>query len=1136
MPANTSISIADEIFAHGGKMGELMRQFDWSSTSIGPVETWSPTLRTITRFLLANRFPLLLWWGPEFCQLYNDAYISVPGDKHPRLSLGQPGSKCWSEIWHIIGPLVRTPFEGGPSTWMEDLPLDVNRFGFLEETHFTVAYSPVPDDTAAGGIGGVLATVHEITGKIVGERRLTALRDLGARPTEGRTAEEACVEVAAVLEAHRQDIPFALLYLRNTTATEAHLAGKAGVDGDCAPLCPPTINLRDGSGTPWPLNDCIEQNVVLVERLQDRFDSVPAGPWSDPPDSAAVVPIKSSVAHHLAGYLVAGISPRLRFDDSYRGFLELAAAQIATAIANARAYEEERKRAEALADLDQAKTVFFTNISHEFRTPLTLMLSPLEQVIAKAETTRIFGNEERVQLDLARRNAMRLVKLVNTLLDFSRIEARRTSAVFQPTDVAQLTAELASVFRSATEKAGLTLNIECPPLSETVSVDREMWEKIVLNLLSNAFKFTLEGGITVRVVEEEETVRLEVADTGIGIPESELPQIFQRFHRVKGTGGRSFEGTGIGLALVQELVKMLGGTIRVQSKYGGGTTFTVTIPRRITPASSKEPQPEWSTATARFRAENYVEEALRWLPNSPTPTVAEPAARENSPAADRRVRSRVLLADDNADMREYLRRMLAQYFEVRTVSNGAQALSVALADPPDLVLSDVMMPELDGFELLRALRNDPRTQSLPIILLSARAGEEVRLEGLDLGADDYLVKPFTAQELLARVRSQLKLTKLRREAAEAGRVERERFLFATKAAAIGYWFCNLPFDKLIWDARVKEHFWLPPDAEVNIDLFYARLHPQDRERVRQAIDQSIAGNAIYDVEYRTISPEGEEKWIRAVGRSAYDENGRAVRFDGITQDITLQKRTEGALRRAEKLALVGRMASSISHEINNPLESVTNLLYLIEGTSTDQQSRAYTKTALEELARVSHIVTRTLQFNRPRGGPSRVNICELLDSAVAIYQGRLKHSGIVLCKDYGGEVYAECLSPEIRQVFANLIGNAFDATRPGGKIILRVREASDWKTGRKAVRVTIADTGHGMDNETRIRLFEPFFTTKSSSGTGLGLWISAEILNRHEGRFGVKSRRGCGTVFSMLFPLSFIGEASAESKAGIRQV
>ncbi len=361
------------------------------------------------------------------------------------------------------------------------------------------------------------------------------------------------------------------------------------------------------------------------------------------------------------------------------------------------------------------------------------------------------------------------------------------------------------------------------------------------------------------------------------------------------------------------------------------------------------------------------------------------------------------------------------------------------------------------------------------------------------------------------------------------RLERERFAFATEAAQIGYWFCDLPFDKLIWDHRVKEHFWLEPDADVDIQLFYERLHPEDRDRTREAIERSIATRTRYDIEYRTTSPAGEFKWIHAIGRTAYDAQGRPVRFDGVTKDITALKEAEeardlaeAALIRSEKLAIVGRLAAAISHEINNPLEAVANLLYLIAQSAKDEDTQSYVRTAQRELDRVAHIVTHTLRFNRGTNGGFYEAISELLDSSVGIYEARLRQQEILLERDYAPDSHLCRFPSNLRQVFANIIGNSFDATKRGGVLILRTRLQPHWQTGSAGLRVTIADSGEGMDAATRRRLFEAFFTTKGERGTGLGLWTSREIVERHGGTIRVKSRRNppSGTVFSIWLPLN----------------
>ncbi|MGH7263973.1 MAG: ATP-binding protein, partial [Candidatus Rokuibacteriota bacterium] len=305
-----------------------------------------------------------------------------------------------------------------------------------------------------------------------------------------------------------------------------------------------------------------------------------------------------------------------------------------------------------------------------------------------------------------------------------------------------------------------------------VHVDRDMWEKIVFNLVSNAFKFTFTGEIAVVLRPAGEQVELVIRDTGIGIAADEVPHVFERFHRVKGARGRTHEGTGIGLALVQELVKLHAGSVSVTSEVARGTTFTVAVPVGTAHLPADRIGAPRTLASAAVGAAPYLaRHEGAWLPDDVAVEAAPPSSAPLSTQG-----ARVLLADDNADMRDYLRRLLGQYWTVDAVADGQAALDAARRQRPDLVLTDVMMPRLDGFALLRALRADPETADVPVILLSARAGEESRVEGLEAGADDYLVKPFSAREVVARVHAHLELHRVREEAMvreKAARAEAE---------------------------------------------------------------------------------------------------------------------------------------------------------------------------------------------------------------------------------------------------------------------------------------------------------------------------------------------------------------------------
>ena len=740
-------------------MGARMRAFHWSSTPLGPVESWPQSLKTAVRIILTSRQPMFVWWGKELINLYNDAYRAIVGGKHPA-ALGRPASQVWREIWHQVGPRAESTVLKNEATYDESLRLIMERNGYPEETYYTFSYSPIPDDQ--GVTSGIFCANTDDTQRIIGERQLALLRELAARTADARTFHEACTRSAGCLEIDPYDLPFAAIYLLDADRRRLSLAGTCGI-APGHPAIPASTDL-DGSAF-WPFAEVLRNHEpVLVPGLGAAFGELPAGAWDRQPHQGVALPIAPSRQTGRAGVLIAGLNPFRLFDDHYRGFLELAAAQIAASLANAQAYEEERQRAEALEALDRAKTAFFSNVSHEFRTPLTLMLGPLDDLLGQQERTH---PEDRELLTIIRRNGQRLLKLVNTLLEFSRIEAGRVQAVYEPVDLADYTAELASVFRAAVERADMRLIIDCPPLPEPVYADRDMWEKIVLNLVSNAFKYTLEGQIWVSLRADAGRAVLTVQDTGSGIPEAELPKIFHRFHRVEGTRGRTHEGTGIGLALVQELARLHGGSVGADSVYGEGSTFTVSLPFGREHLPADRIGGARTLASTAVGASPFVEEALRWLPGttrSSEDTGTFSLIPPSSTAARHQPRARIILSDDNADMRDYVHRLLSAEYEVTAVADGRQALRAACEQRPDLVLTDVMMPGLDGFGLLKALREDPATAAIPVIMLSARAGEEARIEGLQAGADDYLIKPFSARELLARVSGTLSLAQARREA------------------------------------------------------------------------------------------------------------------------------------------------------------------------------------------------------------------------------------------------------------------------------------------------------------------------------------------------------------------------------------
>ncbi|HYC85795.1 MAG TPA: response regulator, partial [Chryseosolibacter sp.] len=747
----------DHFLSLKGETGNLLGKIDWGQTSLGPVEKWPQSLITSIGTALKTKFPILIWWGDDLTLIYNDAYIPIFAGKHPE-AFGKPGFSQFGwgeeEVRRVIEPMLRSVMRKGEATWSEDQLLILERKGFTEEAYFTWSYSPI---TIEGGkVGGVLTIVTETTERVIGQRRLNLLNDLGDRTLDAHSTDDAYAAITSLLREHALDLPFFIIYRIKAEEETAHKVGESNLSAR-AFVNPEQVTIAKSL---WPFAEVIESGKeVIVEDLYERFGKLPGGPWPEPAKTAVVLPIKKPGQNIPYGILVAGVSPRSTLDENYKRFFKLLTSQISTAISKVSALEEERKRIEALQEIDKAKTAFFSNISHEFRTPLTLMLGPLEELLRN--NARPIA--ERHHLEATHRNAMRLLRLVNTLLDFSRLEAGRVKARFAAANLTALTCDLASSFRSAIENAGLQYTIDAEEVGRNIFIDREMWEKIVLNLISNAFKYTLKGHITVRLKLNRGKVTFSVEDTGIGIPQKELPRMFERFHRVQHAAGRTHEGTGIGLSLVSELAALHGGQISVKSEEGKGSVFTVEIPTGKEHLPQEQVEEGIAINYDSVLSEIYVQEALALTRNQvDSSSSKEVQLSEGIP--DDLGESMILVVDDNADMREYMCRLLSKNYKVETASNGMHAMQKLAEFRPQVIITDIMMPVMDGIQFLNTLRKNSLTANIPVIVLSARAGEEARIEGYELGADDYLVKPFSAKELLARVKSQIKIAKVRNRA------------------------------------------------------------------------------------------------------------------------------------------------------------------------------------------------------------------------------------------------------------------------------------------------------------------------------------------------------------------------------------
>jgi PAS domain S-box-containing protein len=1113
-----------EFLQGGGEAGARMRALDWSKTPLGSAELWPQSLKTIVRVMLDSRYAMWMLWGPDLTFFCNDAYLPTVGIKRDWV-LGARSDKVWQEIWPDIGPRIEQVLAQGQATWDEGLLLFLERSGFTEETYHTFSYSPVYDDHSR--IAGMLCVVTEVTERIIGERRLRTLRDLAARSTGVKSVQEACDALVGVLRSDPLDVPFICVYTLDEARQRADLASYHGSVPER--LRPRELSLSD-PGSVWRIATAVRGGSDVID-LPPGVDAVASPLWPDRVAQAITISVRKQGTSAPVALLIAGVSPRRALDEGYRSFYELVAGQFAAAIADAQAYESERARAEALAEIDRAKTLFFSNVSHEFRTPLTLLLGPLQDALERP-AVGLRGEA----LEAAHRNALRLLRLVNALLDFSRLQAGRVQGAYVATDLAALTEELASVFRSTMDRAGLKYRVACASLPEPVYVDRDMWEQIVLNLLSNAFKYTFEGEVHVSLDLSDHHAELTVSDTGTGIPPDAVSHLFERFYRVPGSVGRTHEGSGIGLSLVKELVELHGGTIDVSTSVGKGTRFRVRIPLGCAHLSSGK----IGAVPSRhglLHADAFAAEAQRWLPEEPitkhdelpesTATAASRDASDSAlPAAT------ILLVDDNADMRNYVKRLLSDRFRVETAADGQAALELAIATPhPALILADVMMPRLDGFGLLKALRNEPKTRDIPVILLSARAGPEARVEGFDVGADDYLIKPFSARELVARVSTHVRLSQLRRSAHEQIRASEERIRLAIEEAGMGTWDHDLRTDTMIWSRTLFDLMGYPPEASgrAAYSQLSSRLHAADRDSVETAYRAAEQTRALYAREYRIIRADtGAVRWLRVFGRYLYDDLGAAIRSVGVMFDDTDRKLAAAALLEADRRK--DEFLATLAHELRNPLAPIRNATRILDspGLSVSQASwcRDVIKRQvgtmgmlLDDLLDIARVSSNRLLLKK-----EHISLNSVIESAVETARPLIEARAHTLSLTLPAEPVIVDADPiRFAQVITNLLTNAAKYTDAGGRVELTVARTNGH------VELAVKDNGIGLATEDCERVFEMFSQVETAiaraqGGLGIGLALVRGLVELHGGKVSARSAGlGKGSEFLIRIPALSLG-------------
>jgi PAS domain S-box-containing protein len=843
-------------------MSALMRTLDWSATPLGPADGWPQSLRSAVSICLGSRFPILVWWGPDLVKLYNDAYRPMLGAKHPR-ALGQPGRDCWPEIWDVIGPMLERVMKDGDATWSDDQLLVLHRNGYLEECYFTFSYSPIRDES--GRVGGVFTAVTETTPRVLAARRIAALRSLAEQTIEARTDAEVCASAVRVLGNHQADVPFALIYLVDEHGELAMLTAATGVVPRTA-VSPEHVALA-GTTDVWRIAHVVRTGEPQRPTgLRESIPHLPGGLWPDPADAAVVLPVRTGRQDRVIGVLVVGVSPRRALDDEYRGFFELAAGHIASAVTNARALAHERRRAAILSELalvrrqaaererqareeyadffdnaviaihwvgpdgtilranraelamlgytadeyvgrhigdvhespdvvadilrrlragesirdyparlrckdgtikhvlvdsnvlwdggrfvhtrsftrdvtalvraeqererllareraarvdaeaaNRSKDEFLANLSHELRTPLNAVLGWAGVLRAGRHDAAM---TERA-LETIERNAKLQAQFIDDLLDVSRIVAGKLTLEQAPVDLVRIADEAVQSIKAAADGKGVRVETRFDVEAAVVVGDAARLQQVVGNLVSNALKFTPPGGrVEVSLAERDGWIEAAVSDTGQGIDPAFLPHVFDRFQQGHRMHGRA--GLGLGLAIVRHLVDRHGGRVEAASPgIGQGATFTVR------------------------------------LPCSPREAAAPAAALSRRPEAAMLPRLDgigVLLVEDDDDSRAVMATVLTgRGAVVRATASVAEALAAFADARPDVVISDIAMPDQDGYELIRRLRGRDDGARPSAIALTAYAGLDDRARALGAGFDLHLAKPVETSELVAAV-------------------------------------------------------------------------------------------------------------------------------------------------------------------------------------------------------------------------------------------------------------------------------------------------------------------------------------------------------------------------------------------------
>lgn len=1239
----------------------LMDNHDWAATSLGPRETWPNWVRAIVSIVMSTPHEACFWHSKDYTIIYNQHYARMAPDhpnafgKPGHLGWGP----IWSSLEPLLDEVWRgNPINREDDLWLFQVPYHGPR---IETYHRLTMVPVRAADGKVGGLFNLSSEttksflarrrndlLKSISDQTIASRTQDefydgvqeALSDADAArdvpffavyqasvPDEVRQWETTPYQFStndsdfnvSLNLSHSVGIPLP----SQTTPLEItlkvprrHLRKRVPTAGPLRQLASPTMSAKSsisgrasslrssvdsspipeeltGPATEWPLMQAlVSGQVTYVEDARQLVADFELRCWDELPQSAVIVPISGKGSRIPSSVMIVGINLRRPYDTEYEDWINMFRNQISTALAAVRAFEHEAEQAQRAHALSQAITNFLSNAAHELKSPLTLIAAPVKDLVDMLRDERA-----KSLAVLAQKSCSRLTRLVNSLMDFSRLEAGRLKGSFRPYNVGALTEEVAALFRTlpAVEKGKIKYQIHCDTQNSKplAFIDVDLWERVVSNLVSNAFKYTRSGEIKVELFYTHATCELTVADTGSGIRQVDIPHLMERFYRADSES--AVEGTGIGLSYSQELVRLHGGSLWIESKTvdespdgSHGSVFHVTFP--LGHEHLERSQVDFSS-DGRCEHGNYgrgvLEETWQWQ-HSDGETSSEFAATSSNDGSsnERALRGidpstlffnketdTLLIVDDNPDMRRYMASLFSSFVKVEEASNGVEALEIIRVRPPSLILSDVTMPRMSGTELLAHVKADDDLRSIPVILITAKAGEDERVDGLLLGADDYLLKPFKSRELIARVNVQMQIGKSRRELEHAFNLRNAELQILATYAPVGIVRAN-PGGALTFVNEAWYEMSQYPSRSLPITDWAP--HIVDAHLLEDAW-QEFALNDATTGRFEWQWKKGA--YVTSVFTKLNHVNPKLNGLIGCVTDITWQKEREREQaqrlleeqeRRKEAVAAKAQQELLIdvtSHELRNPISAVLQCSLVVsqdlQQLKSQIQSGNFTAgpeldlmlnesiDALESIYQCglsqSRIADDVLSLGRIQLDMLQIfytdtDLRKESSKLLSTFATECRRLGIELNLELGAGVqmcpYVKTDPVRLGQIITNLVSNAirFTQTSTHRKIDfkidvslgppidescavppnpMRLPESDDVPL---YVYASVTDTGPGLAPDSLSKLFQRFAQASSEThtvfgGSGLGLFVCRKLCQLMGGRIEVSSEFGKGSTF-----------------------